>query len=618
MSELHQGQSLGPLPDYESKLLPFYKPNVWYLRKHPLFEQVDPDKRSRIGNGKVDFNLCRNPLLRAEVKYYFQSKLEIEKVKLITIISKRTELYHFFEFMAAVYPDVGSVLMVDREAFRLEMVRYAEEHLGAKVFETVYRVDKNMDWHGYLHIGRVLGQMYWIPEAIETFLKTDGPFNFSDDAWDIRKTPFKDKIPMYRPRYIITFSKIKQPNIKDTAKRFIYHKLAIREISTCQDYLKSINLFSEFLWSRHYEIHHLAEVTRAVMEEFLLYVHEQEQLCERTKGYRIGKLREFLDACILLDLPEQPERRLILDSDYHAHIKPMPKFFTEDELRQFNQNAYKLPLTIARMLLVIETVGMRISELSALKSDCLSEDSEGNPVLTYYQYKTKKVNRVPISHELRECIQNEINDARAIHGEHAKYVFYSSTGNPVSVETFQRYLNVLSKENGFIDRAGRPLRVKSHSFRATVATSYMNIGVDPNVIRMMIGQADIRSLQYYAEASEERVHHAMAPIIEQQNEMIRSIGSGAALSLEANEDRLRPLCNGECMKKEGCDHFNACYSCAMFKPKAECIAIYKFQLQRAEESIALAKSNGMTRLLEINEDLRDNLVKIIRSINADE
>ena len=615
MSEVRALSKHADLPDYRKMLLPYYKQDIWVLKEHPKFSELDEKHQKKIGGIKVDFLLCRNPVLRDEMKFYLQCKLEVEKVKLFSICSKKTELYQFFEFMANIHPDVESVLTFDRNQFRSELVKYAEEQHGGKIFETVYRVDKNMDWHSYLHIGRVLGQMYWLPESIETFLKQEGPFDFSEDSWDIRKTPFKDKVPMYRPRYIIAFNRIKQPIIKDTAKRFIYHKLAIRELSTCQDYLKAINLFCEFLWSRHYEIKQLSELTRPIIEEFFEYVQNDDSLCERTKGYRIGKVREFFDSCILLDLPDQPPGRMILDADYSAHVKTMPRFFTDDELSQFNQNAYKLPLTIARMLFVLETIGMRISELSALKSDCISVDDAGQPYLTYFQYKTKKPNRVPISVEIQECIQSEINDAKAKFGPDAKYVFYSWTGNPVSVETFQRHLNVLSKECNFVDRAGKPLRVKSHSFRATVATNYMNIGVDPNVIRMMLGQADIRSLQYYAEASEERVHLAIAPFIEKQESMIRSIWEPQTGTSKA-ESSAHPLCNGECMKKDGCNHFNACYSCSMFRPRAECLAIYKFQLQRAEESLGLAKINGMARLEEMNAELKEKLETIIRRIET--
>ena len=60
-----------------------------------------------------------------------------------------------------------------------------------------------------------------------------------------------------------------------------------------------------------------------------------------------------------------------------------------------------------------------------------------------------------------------------------------------------------------MDRAGKPLRVKTHTFRGTVATNYINIGIDPNVTRMMIGQASLRSLKFYVEASEEGVLYYM-------------------------------------------------------------------------------------------------------------
>ena len=72
------------------------------------------------------------------------------------------------------------------------------------------------------------------------------------------------------------------------------------------------------------------------------------------------------------------------------------------ELRQFNEHLDDLPRDIARMLFTIENVGMRVSELCTLTIDCLNKDIGGEYVLTYYQFKSKKTNRVPISKELAQ------------------------------------------------------------------------------------------------------------------------------------------------------------------------------------------------------------------------
>jgi hypothetical protein len=130
---------------------------------------------------------------------------------------------------------------------------------------------------------------------------------------------------------------------------------------------------------------------------------------------------------------------------------------------------------------------------------------------------------------------------------------------------------------------------------------------------MLIGQADIRSLKYYFETSQEKVIDAYSPMLEDQDKLIRSIGDPDAVA-RAFQDKVatKPLCNGMCCKQGDCEHFNACYSCAAFRPDKSLMSLYQHQLLEAEQALAAARINGLTRMEELNESLCQQLRKIIQ------
>ena len=602
--------------DYTALLLPFYKDDVWVWRNHPKYEQLDQKQKSYVKNLSADFGKITNRSLREEMKFYGQCQIEKGILALHSFQGHFAYMFSvFFLFMNAYHPDIDSMLDYDEKLFEQEFTTFWTG-LGRATTSQVRAIDANMNVRVYdKYLSGTLGKIIHIPQDLRQFLNNSPvKFNFDDDLWDIRLTPFRDKIPIYRPRHILAFDRISQKSIKVSAKHYIYHKLAIKSFATCQDYLKGINLFSEYLRKEQPDIQTLAALNREIAEGFLRYAKNNKRMTAYTSANRIGKVRDFLEVSILLNLEDKPPCQLILDSDYLCKRVNAPRFYTDEELKQFNDHINDLPLDIARMLFTIETVGMRVSELCTLTTDCLQADLNGEYTLTYYQHKSKKTNRVPINADLAACINNAIADTKKKFGTECKYVFSRDGKKPISLDVFIRYLNELSYKFDFKDRAGHPLRAKSHTFRGTVATNYINIGIDPNVTRMMIGQADMRSLKFYVEASEESVIASTQALIKQQDDLINNIGNIDKLRqvVKAEIPLVQPLPNGSCSKEGKCEHFNACYTCPMFVPSAEFLLVYKHQLQRAEAGLLMAKSGNMTRLIDMNEQLGTNLKKIIR------
>ena len=50
----------------------------------------------------------------------------------------------------------------------------------------------------------------------------------------------------------------------------------------------------------------------------------------------------------------------------------------------------------------------------------------------------------------------------------------------------------------------------------------------------------------------------------------------------------------------------------MFQPDPAFLQIYRFQLQRAESVLSMAKANGLQRLEEMNDQLVSDLQRIVK------
>ena len=77
---------------------------------------------------------------------------------------------------------------------------------------------------------------------------------------------------------------------------------------------------------------------------------------------------------------------------------------------------------------------------------------------------------------------------------------------------------------------------------------------------------------------------------------------------------MQTLPNGLCslpVVQGGCPHANACLTCPNFRTDRTFLPQHKEQLQRTEVVIETCQKNGWVRQLEMNERIKESLVKII-------
>lgn len=612
-----------PIPPFT--LHEFYLNDFWDLTEHPSFENLTESQKRLVENRKhdLDFSVSQHPIIKNEIKYYCQNMIEVDKKKVSYFTTLVGGVTLTIEFTNEIYlENEGSILDKEYDFVVEEFTQYLKRN-GYKSHVTAKNaLSEDMEQKEYKHPTPYLRFF----KGLYQFLK--GKFEnkenqkkdiFQHDKWDIRDLPFKAKgFEPSRPRYTISFENITQDKIKTIAKRFTIERLKVRKYSTCIDDLKGINLLSKFLNDQYTEIESLDQLDRKIIEDFLGFINLDVNLKPRTKSSRIGSVKTFFETCMLYGWEGSPKQTLLLTDDVKKKYKVLPKFYDDSVLYQINKHLEHLPVQIARMIFVIQNVGMRVSELCSLKIDCVKPDTEGDFLLVYFQEKTHEWNRVPIKKDVALAVREATKYSKEQFGENVKYVFMQDEERPISKDTFSYHMNQLTKKFDIRDSNGDLVRIKSHHFRGTLATKYANMGMSINLIRILLGQKSLGAIRHYVEILEETISDSMQDVLQFQDQMIQNIGKTDNVVRINEEDQMEiPLPNGRCGKPLSsgkCTHANACYTCAMFKPDPNNIDLFKYQLAEAKSNVEMAKINGFERVLQVNEDLVEALEKIIASI----
>lgn len=590
---------------------PLFKMDTWDL--YEVTKDIELCKK--IGIRYFHFENITNECIRSQFKTFAVNLLDTKALS--TTHSYVKTMNALNGFLEEYYSGINSILVLNKSKILEEYTTWLTKNNYVTKRNTRDVVLENMTKKKYQ-----VNTMYIITlNAFYNFVEEQFGSNqvkeYDKDIWDVRHLNLPVQILESRPRYTVNFEQIKQQDFKLVCKQYVYHRLKNKSVSTVICDMKALNNFSAYLYNSHPHIK-FKEINREIMEGFFRELRCSNTLKTETFKKRIGILKVFFDTIQLLGIENIPSETLIANSDYRRKDKTAPKYFSEEELKQINKHMNELPIQIARMLFVIQNIGLRISDLCSLKCDCLKKNNNEEYTLRYYQPKSKKWNNIPIDEIVATTIEAAIRESKSNYGEECNYVFAYEKNKPISSETFSDHLNQLSSRFNLKHDSGKQLRIKSHTFRGTVATKYANLGIDLNIICMMLGQSSAGVLKHYVSIHDINMIDALKEITEEDNKLIENIGNIDKVIIDCNENKeYIPLPNGNCTKSLSsgkCNHANACYTCRMFRPSKIYLSLYKHQLSQAENNIEVAKLNGFERLLEMNVELKVNLEKIINTL----
>jgi hypothetical protein len=101
-----------------------------------------------------------------------------------------------------------------------------------------------------------------------------------------------------------------------------------------------------------------------------------------------------------------------------------------------------------------------------------------------------------------------------------------------------------------------------------------------------------------------------------ENRGVPGSSPGLAIAKSLQNDGFAGYCG--LPLQQTCPHPNACLTCDSFLTTGEFLPAHRDQLTRTEQLIAQAQAAGRQRLVDINEPVRLNLIRIIDGLQASE
>lgn len=452
------------------------------------------------------------------------------------------------------------------------------------------------------------------------------------EIWDVRVFGLTGRVETYENK--ISFKKIRQRWLNEVTKTYARYALTVLSFGTVSHTITVVNKLSIFIDERH-PILFANQINRQFIVNFLSYLAEiYPNPVSRTN--RISLLKSFLEICQKEKWLNIDNEILIYKEDFPRIPKSIPRYIPEQVINQLNEHINTLPIQVARMVLLVQEAGIRVSELCRLKFDCIAQDAKGGWWLTYCQFKLKKEHTIPISKEIAELVQQQQEYIREKLDPKFPYLFcarkqgsntlFIPVPRLMSYLTFRRYLKNLAEEKNICDASGNifPLE-KIHQFRHTVGTNMINKGVPIHVVKRFFGHESFEMTERYAHIHDETLKEA---IEEYYGDKVINIAGEAVISERPELDtgdmqwfkgniQAQALANGYCGLPKAlndCPHANACLTCGHFRTSKEFLAVHKQELENVNKVIEKAKANGWERQLEMNQKVKQNLDKIISSL----
>ncbi|BAZ18068.1 integrase family protein [Calothrix sp. NIES-4071] len=459
----------------------------------------------------------------------------------------------------------------------------------------------------------------------------------SDDVWTAADLGLQVKLHSNDGDKLNFNRNIYQEWLKVYIKKFIKYKASqTSSFQSLQSFLYRFRYFSKFLLNQP-EINKIENITREVIINYLFYLNK-ESLAQITKGKCISALVSLFEVGSA-NKWFTVEPYLVRKEDYPKRDKALPRYIPEEVIGQLNQHLDVLPEPIMRMVLVIQECGLRIGELCQLGLDCLKQDNKGGWFIQFMRWKMNFETTLPISIELAQVIKEQQVYIQQNFGKDYKYLFCgrkaSSKFVPVprvmSDQSFANHLKRLAEQFNICESTGKTWNFQTHQFRHTVGTRMINNGVPQHIVQRYLGHESPTMTMVYAHIHDETLRKEVEKYHE--SKVVNFQGETTELDetiLSSNDDlewfkknvQARALEHGYCARPKvlgDCDipGFDGCYNCPHWRTNKNFLPILKDTLERTNNVLEKAQNCGWQLQVHKNTPIKDNLEKVIKTLEAD-
>jgi site-specific recombinase XerD len=435
------------------------------------------------------------------------------------------------------------------------------------------------------------------------------------------------------------FSGLVQPWLKEAVKRWVRARLLTGTApNSLRHYVDHLQAFSRWLSDRSAEVNSPTQITRLVLEDYLLAVRASG-LADGTKPGRVGVLRAFLDEQREDGLAGLPRTAMIHAGELPTVGRWLPRGIERGVFEQFIDPA-NLEMLSAEpqrtVILLLAFTGLRVSSIVTLPRDALQLGSDNHPYLRYVNVKLGREAVIPIGPELCEQLRRQERYVDETFGAGGtRFLLPSRRRRDGSLIGGQEHLDVSTvrqtvkryvRKAEIRDSRGRLASwVHPHRFRHYLGSSMVNEGVPLPVIQRVLDHASIAMTARYAHLDDETVKREILSFHERVNirgERIALPVGGPLEEAAWMKERIarakQALPNGYCGLPlvRSCPHPNACLSCDNFLTDSSFRHVHERQLAHTRTLRDRAEKNENVRLVELLDGDERALRRILEGLDA--
>ena len=411
-----------------------------------------------------------------------------EKYSCTTVARYMLRAHQAGDFLSDVFPHLTDLSSVsEKELVRaFKKWRLANGKAAVRMYKShgkeVYAPDRDIAF-------LVMMRAHALPEDLRR--------EEEKDIWDLSKLEFPVRDNPSDTKGRLNFTKIRQDIMRREAKDVCMILLRSVSVSLAYLVLHAACRFSAFLLENHKEIRSFTVVSREVMEQYLVYL--------RTGGIPsyasdIENLKRFYAE--LARVSDQPAlQNLLYPQDHARRPETVYRTYSEEEIRRLNEAFLHLPAQSARIMLIHESLGCRISDTLTLKQDCLTGE-DGRWMVRIDQVKTGRPYRKEVDETCAQLVLASIRYTRETYGTD-RYVFVKPKNpkEPMRYQSLTSQLYDLIRRLDLRDDAGRPFGAGTHLFRHTYGQKLTEMGFDDGVIAHLLGHSSLAGISRYRKSS---------------------------------------------------------------------------------------------------------------------
>lgn len=461
----------------------------FYFKRHPAYVQATISQKKRIGDNS-GYELKRLPTLPMQEEMEDFLIHRSKECALETFCYERKFFSVLCRFLEKKSHGVKSFHDRSKEDWLRQLKTWMMEEEMPLIYERQGIYGK--------YTRTQSPQIRYFKKILDFMDPKDERKEIEKDIWEIKKLdiPIRDNpIRNYR---IINFTQILQTDMKEETKKGIYFNLPDEAISTVCQEMAAVKRLSKFLMKNYPLVQSYKDISRELFEEYLNFLRTDDTT-KKNYHAELTRLRAILESigktCGYLQLEE-----LFLKRDIPSKTEAKFKTYSDKELKRLNAQIVKMDEQIARVMIIHQMLGTRISDTLTLEVNCLY-DTGKQTYIKIHQMKTKTFEK-PVSSELAALIRKAIQYTEEKFGQ-TKYIFVDAKNpeKPLQYSTLQEKIVSMIYKKDLRDDNGRLFGFGTHMYRHYYGVKLTEMHLDDWTLARLLGHSSISSLKYYRKLS---------------------------------------------------------------------------------------------------------------------